>query len=95
MASVDKKTPYYIYCVKSCKALTPTAYVYTDTDDENKKKCYRECPSSVPYVDYTAENDPACAADCPTIVEATPNAGYYYIDNITTSGVSMCVKSCK
>eukprot|EP00828_Plagiopyla_frontata_P047387 TRINITY_DN873_c0_g1_i8.p1 TRINITY_DN873_c0_g1~~TRINITY_DN873_c0_g1_i8.p1 ORF type:complete len:2601 (+),score=459.84 TRINITY_DN873_c0_g1_i8:925-8727(+) len=95
MASVDKKTPYYIYCVKSCKALTPTAYVYTDTDDGNKKKCYRECPSSVPYVDYTAENDPACAANCPTIVEATPNAGYYYIDNITTSGVSMCVKSCK
>ena len=75
--------------------MIPTAYVYTDGDDNNYKKCVNECPSEVPYVDSSDEDHPKCASDCPIIDSANPNAGYYYIDNVTTIGVKMCVKSCK
>ena len=38
------------------------------------------------YIDYSDKNYPTCSASCPT---------GFYIDELTTSGLSMCVRSCK
>ena len=38
-------TDKYKICVKSCRNLIPTAFIYEDPDNSNKKTCVRACPS--------------------------------------------------
>ena len=73
-------------CVTSCKNKIPTAYLYIDTSDSNKIKCVHTCPDSVKYLDTTTDPDnPKCVSTCPN---------NYFIDELTTPGVKLCVPSC-
>ena len=49
----DITTPGVKICVRSCKNLNPTAYVYEDSDitATNKNRCVRTCPANKPYID--------------------------------------------
>ena len=62
-------------CVKSCKNLEPTAYIYNDPDNDNQDTCVRTCPDEVPYVSYDFDN-PQCSNNCNSL----------YIDDLTTPG---------
>ena len=74
-----------MHCVKSCKNLNPTAYLYTDPDI-SKTTCIRKCPASAAYVNPINEDQPTCSSTCPTL---------YYLDNeLTTDGLKICVPSC-
>ena len=71
-------------CVSSCKNLEPTAYIYTDTENNDKLTCIRECPADN-IVDYTTDpNNPKCVTACPE---------NHYIDAIS-SDLKVCVPSC-
>ena len=48
--------------------------------------CVRKCPESSKYVDYSDKDYPKCGTTCPD---------NFYIDELTSGGVSMCVRSCK
>ena len=51
-------------CVKSCKLLNPTAYIYEDPDNGAKETCVRSCPIDKPYVNIADENNPKCDVAC-------------------------------
>ena len=79
-------------CVKSCKNLIPTAYIYEDPDI-SKKKCVRECPpytedGKTKYYYIDAKSDP----ENPTCVKTCPEK--HYIDELSIEGLKMCVPSC-
>ena len=75
-----------MYCVKSCKHLIPTAYIYTDPDLGNKNVCLSDCPPNAPYVNPYDPNNPKCSSSCPV--------HYYLDDELSTKGLKICVKSC-
>ena len=71
------------FCVLSCKALTPIAYI-----DKDGKTCTRECKTDgYIYIDFSDEMNPKCSAACPTKLK--------YIDAITNANEKRCVSSCK
>ena len=70
-------------CVKSCKNLEPTSYIYKDPDNGDRDTCIRSCPDEVPYVTYDLDN-PKCADKCYDSTNADPTK--YYIDDLTTPG---------
>ena len=71
------------FCVLSCKALTPIAYI-----DKDETTCTRECKTDgYIYIDFSTEISPKCSAACPAELK--------YIDAITNANENRCVSSCK
>ena len=60
-----------------------------DTSDGSKSKCKTACPyddGAKYYVDATTDSDnPKCVINCPA---------NHYIDDLTTTGLRICVPSC-